>query len=84
MAQNSVTHPVSRLNPPAHIVNPQEVDALRNGSELWVGYQGPFRTSKWQYRYCYRHTDAELFSCIAPNVASARKMRDKWIKARAA
>lgn len=31
-------------------------------------------------QYDYRHTDGELFSCVAPNLEEARRRRDKWLE----
>lgn len=36
-------------------------------------------------RYCqydYRHTDGELFSCVAPSLEKCREKRDVWLKAK--
>lgn len=29
--------------------------------------------------YDYRHTDGELFSCVAPTLKECRQRRDKWL-----
>lgn len=33
-------------------------------------------------QYIYRHTDGELFSCVAPSLDEARARRDAWMEAR--
>lgn len=30
-------------------------------------------------QYDYRHTDGDLFSCVAPSLAEARRRRDTWL-----
>ena len=40
---------------------------------------GAFRGQIY-YQYDYRHTDGELFSCVAPTLENARKRRDSWLK----
>ncbi|MCM1223733.1 MAG: DUF3873 domain-containing protein [Lachnospiraceae bacterium] len=30
--------------------------------------------------YDYRHTDGELFSCVAPTLKECRQRRDEWLK----
>ena len=37
------------------------------------------RRKKRLYQYDYRHTDGELFSCIAPTLEECRNERDKWL-----
>ena len=29
--------------------------------------------------YDYRHTDGELFSCVAPTLKECRQRRDEWL-----
>lgn len=41
---------------------------------------GRRRAGQQRVQYDYRHTDGELFSCIAPSLDEARKRRDAWIK----
>jgi len=53
-----------------------------NGSEQYK----KFRTKvngryQWFYQYDYRHTNGNLFSCIAPTLAKCRTKRDKHLKA---
>ncbi|WP_294346924.1 DUF3873 family protein [Prosthecochloris sp.] len=38
---------------------------------------------KEKVQYDYRHTDGELFSCIADNIALARSRRDVWLQKKA-
>lgn len=39
-----------------------------------------FRTDhRKRVQYDYRHTDGCLFSCIAPDLQTARTRRDEWI-----
>lgn len=33
-------------------------------------------------QYDYRHTDGELFSCVAPSLEEARRRRDKWLESK--
>lgn len=35
---------------------------------------------KKMVQYDYRHTDGQLFSCVAPSLEVARSRRDEWIK----
>lgn len=35
---------------------------------------------KYYYQYDYRHTNGELFSCVAPTLEQCREKRDNWIK----
>lgn len=37
------------------------------------------RKRKTYVGYDYRHTDGELFSCVAPTLAKCRKKRDTWL-----
>ncbi len=40
------------------------------------------RTKKRFCQYDYRHTDGELFSCVAPTLEECRRMRDEWLNKR--
>ena len=42
---------------------------------LYIG----FRPRGKRYQYDYRHTDGELFSCVAPTLTECRRKRDKWL-----
>lgn len=35
---------------------------------------------KTYYQYDYRHTNGELFTCVAPTLEAARERRDKWLE----
>lgn len=37
------------------------------------------RTKKRFCQYDYRHTDGELFSCVAPTLVECRRKRDEWL-----
>lgn len=37
------------------------------------------RRKKRLCQYDYRHTDGELFSCVAPTLEECRAMRDIWL-----
>ncbi|MDE6083026.1 MAG: DUF3873 domain-containing protein, partial [Muribaculaceae bacterium] len=36
-----------------------------------------------RYQYDYRHTDGELFSCVAPTLTECRRKRDEWLSKKA-
>ncbi len=36
-----------------------------------------------RYQYDYRHTDGELFSCVAPTLKECRQRRDEWLNKKA-
>lgn len=40
------------------------------------------RTFPKHCAYDYRHTDGELFSCVAPTLEVARARRDAWLEQR--
>lgn len=42
----------------------------------------PRRNRKEMVQYDYRHTDGELFSCVAQSLEAARSRRDEWLKRR--
>lgn len=44
-----------------------------------VFYTGYRTRRKKHYQYDYRHTDEELFSCIAPTLKECRQRRDEWL-----
>lgn len=61
-------------------LNPQ---AIGNGQEQHEYYTAPKRPGKPALKLCqydYRHTDGELFSCVAPTLEAARSKRDEWVK----
>ena len=37
------------------------------------------RTKKRFCQYDYRHTDGELFSCVASTLEECRRKRDEWL-----
>ena len=37
------------------------------------------RTKKRFCQYDYRHTDGELFSCVAPTLVECHRKRDEWL-----
>ena len=51
------------------------------GQEQYEKFQHRGRTNKIgiRYRYDYRHTDGELFSCVRPTLKDCRAARDAWI-----
>ncbi len=42
-----------------------------------------FRPRRKRYQYDYRHTDGELFSCVAPTLTECRRKRDEWLNKKA-
>lgn len=54
---------------------------LKNGEEQFENYFSRI-SKRWFWQYDYRHTDGELFSCVANNQKEAREKRDKWISKR--
>ncbi|MDE6230970.1 MAG: DUF3873 domain-containing protein [Muribaculaceae bacterium] len=36
-----------------------------------------------RYQCDYRHTDGELFSCVAPTLTECHRKRDEWLNKRA-
>ena len=50
------------------------------GTEQYeVFYTGYRSRRKKHYQYDYRHTDGELFSCVAPTLKECRQRRDEWL-----
>ncbi len=50
------------------------------GTEQYeVFYTGYRSQRKKYYQYDYRHTDGELFSCVAPTLTECRRKRDEWL-----
>lgn len=49
-----------------------------NGREYEVFYNA-YRPRRKHYQYDYRHTDGELFSCVAPTLKECRQRRDEWL-----
>ena len=50
------------------------------GTEQYEVFYTGFRTRRKQlYQYDYRHSDGELFSCVAPTLKECRQRRDEWL-----
>ena len=50
------------------------------GTEQYeVFYTGYRSRRKKHYQYDYRHTDGELFSCVASSLKECRQRRDEWL-----
>jgi len=43
---------------------------------FYVGYRS---RRKKHYQYDYRHTDGELYSCVADTLSECRHRRDEWL-----
>ena len=46
-------------------------------------YVTPAFASRAKKRFCqyaYRHTNGELFSCVAPTLEECRRKRDEWLQ----
>lgn len=54
---------------------------LKPGEEQHEAYQ-PGRAGRPMTHYDYRHTDGQLFTCITPDLESARARRDAWLELR--
>lgn len=50
------------------------------GEERWEPIKMPHNKRVNGVQYDYRHTDGELFSCVALNLALAQEKRDKWLE----
>ena len=50
-----------------------------NGRQYEVFYTGYRSHRKKHYQYDYRHTDGELFSCMADTLSNCRHRRDEWL-----
>lgn len=51
------------------------------GTERYEEYTAHIgRKSIRRCQYDYRHTDGELFSCVASSVEEARQRRDEWLR----
>ena len=59
-------------------LNPQ---ALVNGQEQFEAYQSKV-VNRRMIQYDYRHTDGDLFSCVAHILLQARRKRDRWLEAK--
>ena len=50
------------------------------GTEQYeVFYTGYRSRRKKHYQYDYRHTDGELFYCVADTLSVCRQRRDEWL-----
>ena len=50
------------------------------GTEQYEVFYTGFRTRRKKlYQYDYRHTDGELFSCVAPTLKECRQRREEWL-----
>lgn len=53
------------------------------GTEQYEVFYTGYRTRrKKRYQYDYRHTDGELFSCVADTLKECRQHRDEWLSKR--
>jgi hypothetical protein len=52
---------------------------LKPGREQYEEYCSTI-TKVCQYQYDYRHTDGELFSCVASSLQECRERKNKWLK----
>lgn len=59
-----------------------DAKSLCNGKEQHETSPHPYKKGKILYQYDYRHTDGELFSCIASSLKAARAKRDQWLAER--
>ena len=53
------------------------------GTEQYEIFYIVFRPRRKRYQYDYRHTDGELFSCVAPTLTECRRKRDEWLNRKA-
>ena len=50
------------------------------GTEQYEVFYTGYRTRRKKlYQYDYRHTDGELFSCVAPTLKECIQRRDEWL-----
>lgn len=54
---------------------------LNPGEEQYEGYQSALAGGK-RIIYLYRHTDGQLFTCVASGLEKARARRDAWLELR--
>lgn len=55
------------------------VSTTVRGEQYEVFYTGCRSRRKKHYQYDYRHTDGELFSCVADTLKECRQCRDEWL-----
>ena len=48
------------------------------GTEQYEAFYTGYRTRRKKH-YDYRHTDGELFSCVADTLKECRQRRDEWL-----
>lgn len=54
--------------------------ATTPGTEQYEVFYTGYRTRrKKHYQYDYRHTNGELFSCVADTLKECRQRRDQWL-----
>ena len=53
------------------------------GTEQYEVFDIDFHYQSRRYQYDYRHSDGELFSCVAPTLTECRRKRDEWLKKKA-
>lgn len=53
------------------------------GTENYEKFQtGIGRRKRTLVQYDYRHTDGELFSCVAPTLEQCRRKRNEWLQSK--
>ena len=60
------------------MINPKD---LSPGQEQFEKYQSR-AVNRQMVHYDYRHTDGQLFSCVAHTLLQARRKRDRWLEAK--
>ena len=53
------------------------------GTEQYEVFYIGFRPRRKRYQYDYRHTEGELFSCVASTLTECRRKRDEWLSKKA-
>ncbi len=54
------------------------------GTEQYEVFDIYFHYQSRRDAYDYRHTDRELFSCVAPTLTECRRKRDEWLNKKVA
>lgn len=49
------------------------------GTEQYEIFYNAYRPRRKHYQYDYRHTDGELFCCVAHTLKECRRKRDEWL-----
>lgn len=53
---------------------------LQRGAEIYERFElGTIFKSRIMWHYDYRHTNGELFSCVASTLEECRQKKDEWI-----